>query len=339
MKFDAQTKYDKQQQEYEEEISFSLSDFMKTLTVGKPSITEKAVFLCKFQRGLDASTLADRFNFQALEQINKYFKTDNHVSWNLDLCPVPVKLIRMKTGFLHMGFLDGDAIEALQDYLDFIKSKNIILDKALFVNKFGNPISDSWITRHFFNLTVRSGIQEINPNFNRGFRYAIGSHELRDLLKSTLIDSGCRIDVADHVIGHMPKDSYEKQTKLYPETMRKEYAKASKRLNIFTKFTSIVNGTDDADELKLQLKDVLEKRLDDEAERIRSEKFAIEQQRQVNQLQNTVNDLLKKENKRTRQEEKPLDFCCISCELVHDKESCPACGSKQRKIYESKVQN
>ncbi len=293
MKFNTQTKYDKQQQ-VDEEISFSLSDFMKILTVGKPSITEKAVFLCKFQRGLDASTLADRFNFQALDQINKYFKTDNHVSWNLDLCPVPVKLVRMKTGFSHVGFLDRDAIVALQDYLDFIKSKNIILDKALFVNKFGNPISDSWISGHFFNLTVRSGIQKINPNYNKGFRYVIGSHELRDLLKSTLIDSGCRIDVVDHVIGHASKDSYEKQTKLYPETMRKEYAKASKQLNIFTKFTSIVNGTDDTDELKLQLKDVLEKRLDGEAEQIRNEKFVIEQQRQMKQLQDTVNDLLKK---------------------------------------------
>jgi len=41
-------------------------------------------------------------------------------------------------------------------------------------------------------------------------KYQKESHELRDLLKSTLIDCGTRIDVADHVIGHKPKDSYEK---------------------------------------------------------------------------------------------------------------------------------
>lgn len=227
---------------------------MKILTVGKPSITEKAVFLCKFQRGLDASTFADRFNFQALEQINKYFKTNNHVSWDLDLCPVPIKLVRMKTGFSHLGFLDRDAIVALQNYLELIKSKNIFIDKALFVNKFANPISNSWITTHFFNLTIMSGIQKMNSKYSNGFKYLIGSHKLRDLLKSTLIDSGCRIDVADHVIGHMPKDSYEKQSKLYPETLRKEYAKSSKRLNIFSKFTSVVDGIDDSDELKIELK-------------------------------------------------------------------------------------
>jgi len=167
------------------------------------------------------------------------------------------------------------------------------------------------------------------------------------LLKSTLIHYGCSRDVADHILGHAPKDSdsYEKQEKMFPEMIRIGYVKASKYINIFTKFTSVVNGTDDTDELKLQLKDVLEQRLDDEAERIRSGKFAIEQQREMNQLRDTVNDLLKKENRRARQEEKhpeeekPLDFCCISCELVHDKESCPACGSKQRKIYEDKIQN
>ena len=57
---------------------------------------------------------------------------------------------------------------------------------------------------------------------------------LRDLLKSTLIVSGCAQYAADHVLGHSPNDSYEKQAMLYPEKMRSEYAKASGLLNIFT---------------------------------------------------------------------------------------------------------
>ena len=57
---------------------------------------------------------------------------------------------------------------------------------------------------------------------------------LRDLLKSTLIVSGCAQYAADHVLGHSPNDSYEKQVMLYPEKMRSEYAKASGLLNIFT---------------------------------------------------------------------------------------------------------
>ena len=36
------------------------------------------------------------------------------------------------------------------------------------------------------------------------------------------------------MLGHAPRDSYEKQASLYPETLRSEYAKASGRLNIFT---------------------------------------------------------------------------------------------------------
>ena len=40
--------------------------------------------------------------------------------------------------------------------------------------------------------------------------------------------------MAEHVLGHAPRDSYEKQASLYPETLRSEYAKASGRLNIFT---------------------------------------------------------------------------------------------------------
>ena len=34
---------------------------------------------------------------------------------------------------------------------------------------------------------------------------------------------------------------------------RKEYTKASKRLNLFTKFLNVVSGKDDADELRIEL--------------------------------------------------------------------------------------
>ncbi len=115
-------------------------------------------------------------------------------------------------------------------------------DHPLFLNKFKRPITSEWIFESFSRIAKRAGIQEF-VEFNGKKQYKMDSHELRDLLKSTLIDSGCRMDVADHVIGHKPRDSYEKQATLYPETLRKEYAKASKRLNIFTKFTSVVNGT------------------------------------------------------------------------------------------------
>ena len=326
-----------------DEQDMSLSDLMEFLTTGKPSVTEKATFLCKFQRGLDVSTLVDRFNYEAWEQITKWFGSDDHNSWDLEKCPVPISLIRIKTDYKHLGFLDRDAIDILQKYLDYRKDKtktNMQNGKPLFLNKFNRPISTAWMFESFSRIVKRAGIQKFVQINGRKY-YNMDSHELRDLLKSTLIDSGCRIDVADHVIGHKPKDSYEKQAKLYPETLRKEYAKASKRLNIFTKFTSVVNGTDDSDELKLQLKEKLseldrikESRLDDEARQYRSERFAIEQQRQIRLLQDTVNEL-KKETGWV--EKKPIEFCCVSCSTVHAETSCPACNSKLKRMFEEKT--
>lgn len=274
--------------------------------------------------------------------------SDDHNSWDLEKCPVPISLIRIKTDYKHLGFLDRDAIDILQKYLDFRKNKtktNMKNGEALFLNKFNRPISTAWIFESFSRIAKRAGIQKF-VEINGRKQYKMDSHELRDLLKSTLIDSECRIDVADHVIGHKPKDSYEKQAKLYPETLRKEYAKASKRLNIFTKFTSVVNGTDDSDELRIELKEKLseldkikERSLDDEAEKIRNEKATIEQQRQMRILQDTVNEL-KQEIRGVRNDgKKPLEFCCIECSTVHDKSVCPACGSKLKRIYEDKVQN
>jgi len=204
-------------------------------------------------------------------------------------------------------------------------------------------ISTAWIFNSFSRIVKRAGIQKF-VEINGRKQYKMDSHELRDLLKSTLIDSGCRIDVADHVIGHKPKDSYEKQSILYTETLRKEYAKASNRLNIFTKFSSVVNGTDDSDELKIQLKEKLseldrikESRLDDEARQLRNDQVSLEQQRQMRLLQDTVNELKKEIRTVKHYEKKPIEFCCIGCSTVHDKESCPACGSKMKRIYEENI--
>ena len=221
----------------------TLDDLRKIFSMKKIQSIEKAVFLCKFHRGLDSATLADRFNFEAWPQIVDYFGTDDSERWDISKCPVPIKLVRVKTNYPHTGFLDTDAIVALQEYLKKrtvaktpVHSKQHIVrgsktststrkkplgGEALFLDTSGNPISINWIGRRFGKLRRRSGVVKAYP-----------SHEMRDLLKSTLIDSGCRPDVADHVIGHVPKDSYEKQTLLYPENVRAEFAKASNRINV-----------------------------------------------------------------------------------------------------------
>ncbi len=331
-----------------EEQSMTLSDLMKFLTVGNPSVMEKALFLCKFHRGLDRATLVDRFNFEAWEQLVKYFGSENYNSWDLDKCPVPITLVRIKVDYNHIGCLDRDAIYELQRYLDFRKKQtkqDMQIGNPIFLNKFGKPITDSWISHCFHRISTRAGILKIIGKTANGKNiYNMDSHEIRDMLVSVLTDCGCREDVVEEVVGHKPKNSYKKQAKLFPESIRKEYSKASKRLNIFTKFTSVVDGTDDSDELKILLKEKLleldrikESRLDDEARQYRNEKFAVEQQRQMRLLQDTVNEL-KKEIRTVKQDEKKsIEFCCISCSTVHDSQVCPACGSKMKRIYEENM--
>ena len=80
----------------------------------------------------------------------------------------------------------------------------------------------------FSRAAARAGIQ---ARTGRGSP-RVRSHEARDLLKSTLVVAGCAAYAADYVLGHYPRDSYEKQAVLYPETIRMGYAKASAALNL-----------------------------------------------------------------------------------------------------------
>ena len=61
--------------------SLNLDELMQLLTVGNPTIVQKTAFLCKFHRGLDTSTLIDRFNFEAWTQLVSCFGTENYEKW------------------------------------------------------------------------------------------------------------------------------------------------------------------------------------------------------------------------------------------------------------------
>ena len=218
-------------QAHNRDAPLSLDSLWRILTVNGIQPIEKAVFLCKFQRGLDSSTLVDRFNFEVWEHLARHFGSDEPESWSARNVPVPVPLVRVKTGFFHTGFLDADAITAIVDYMKTRDDKPKT-NQALFVDTGKKPITVNWISRRFRKLVRRSGVTKKTSGHDYAARYT--SHDMRDLLKSTLIDSGCRIDVAEHVIGHCPKDSYEKQATLYPESARYEFARGSERINIFT---------------------------------------------------------------------------------------------------------
>jgi hypothetical protein len=242
----------------DEQPIMTLVDVMNLLTIGKPTMTQKAVFMCKLQRGLDNSTFADRFNFVVWKQLVEYFGTDNYTQWDLKKCPAPIRLTRVKTGVGHDGFLDLDAIKAIQDYLEYRRKhkENPMLGGALFLNDRNQPITEEWIQTSFRKLRKNAGLDKELSSYKLQKRYRVTSHEFRDLLKSTLIDAGTRLDLADHFIGHKRKDTYEKQPELYPETLRKEYCKASKLLNIFSNFASFVKGGQSNDEMKERMSKV-----------------------------------------------------------------------------------
>ena len=223
----------------------SLFDLYKMMTVGSMGAMLKAVMMIKFQAGLDASTFADRFNFEAYPQIVKHFGIEDYEAWDLGRCPVPIRLVRVKTGMEYTTFIDRDAVSHLQDYLrwrEFGEGRKHDPSEPLFVTRRGTPVSPNWISSKFSKAAINAGIQkEVSYRV-----YKIHSHEVRDLLKSTLLVSGCAQHAADHVLGHAPRDSYEKQAILYPEALRSEYAKASGRLNIFTNIERHLKGADAA---------------------------------------------------------------------------------------------
>lgn len=244
----------------------TLDEFLKILSIGNPSITEKAVFLCKFQRGLDSSTLVDRFNFEVWSQLVEIFGTENYEKWDLKKCPILIGLSRVKTNVSHSGFLDRDSISAVIDYLKYrkkITGKEMQNKEPLFLNNFQNPIHEGWITDSFTRMRKNAGLDEVlnEKQVSQGARkkYRITAHETRDLLKSVLIESGVRYDLAEEFIGHKTGDSYEKQTKLFTTTLRKEYIKASRRLNIFSRFQEIAKGASSNEELEAKYEEMRQK--------------------------------------------------------------------------------
>lgn len=259
--------------EENENATVSLDDVHKIIVQGKASPLEKAVVLCKFHRGLDSSTFADRFNFQAWEQLVKWFGMTDYENWDLSKCPVPIRLSRVKTGYTHTGYLERDAIKSIQEYLNYrhdvyiktntrkgvdessLRGKSDFIQNGnpMFVTRNNEMLSIDWVSRLVPRLARKAGIQETIAGNRLQDRSEKNGHELRDLLKSTLLVSDCADYVCDLVIGHKVGDSYEKQDKLYPEKSRREYSKASELINIFSRVSNYLNNGDETSRLRDEL--------------------------------------------------------------------------------------
>lgn len=191
----------------------------------------------------------------------------------MNKCPVPIRVTRVKTNYLHTEYLEHDAIVAIQKYLNcryqsyvrtcrakkidegYILEKNQMMQngKPMFVTRENTPISINWVSRLVPRLALKAGIQKIIKGSQLQNKSEEIGHELRNLLKSTLIVSGTADYVCQLAISHTVGDSYEKQDKLYPELSREEYAKASSRINIFTNASNFINHGDESEKLKDQI--------------------------------------------------------------------------------------
>ena len=252
-KFNSKNKFDTTNNQ--DEIVFGIDEFVDLITLGGATITEKAVMLCKLHRGLDSSTLAENFNFYAWKQMTEYFGTEDHMRWDIEnKCPVPIKLTRLKSNFSHTGYLEYDAVKAIQDYLEyrFVKTREPMSeDKPLFLNKFGRAINPKWISDKFTKLAINAGL--VDSFENKGMRTKLGSHECRDLLKTIFLEHGITEKAAEHFIGHK-SDSYSKQHTVYAEGLEENYKKISSTLNVFSNISSHRKGKTEQSKILEELK-------------------------------------------------------------------------------------
>ncbi len=266
IQFDPKKRYRINTQAKGERTSFTLNDLYVLLTEGRPTLLQKAAFMCKFQRGLDNSTFCDGFNFEAWEQLVEYFGTEDYENWDESKCPVPIEIVRLKTQYNHVGFLDVDAIHLLKKWLkkrEELVGKKIRKGDPIFINQKGFAVKYLFFTRALRKLSRSAKMDKKLKGYERSVRYEQNSHELRDLLNSTLEAYGAGGYLAEHVIGHKQKSSYTKTEQLYLEKMRKQFGKASEAINIFSQVSNFIkNGNDEKNKMTEKIKS-LEKQTQD----------------------------------------------------------------------------
>ncbi len=290
------------------EPSMNLDEFLQLLTQGKPSVMEKSIFMTKFQGGMDSLTLADRFNFYGFAKISKYFGSEDPNSWDLAKCPVPIKITRPKTNVTAMIMQDYDAIKCLQVWLKQREKKTgkaITSGDPIYINKRGNPITETWIEKAFFHLADVAELQKKVKGYQKA--YMKKSHLVRDLLESTLVDCGVPDYVAEQFISHAVISKYQKRRQLYPEGLINEYKKASKKVNIFSRVSQSLTESQTKENLTRQLSDLdfksrqdmgtMKSKFSSELEEIKRK-----QANETERLNHALEYLMKKEKERESKE-------------------------------------
>lgn len=244
-------------------------DLLRMLIDRRVSIRDVAIIMNVWHRGLDESTFVEEFNYKAWDQIVKVLGTD-YEHWDLDKCPIPIWVRRIKTDALTLGCIERDAVTFLAKWLKV--REQILLcpmksGEPLFINGRKNPITERDIWFQFKSLAIQAGLQMTLPGYKLVTRYKFHAHELRDLLKTTCTEAGVQTEYSEAFICHKAFSSYDKLQQSDTERYRQEYSKLSPYINIFSNSISNAKITTEISK-KAQKIETLEKGFTDMQERL-----------------------------------------------------------------------
>ncbi len=228
--------------------AMSVEDLADMVLLGSPTPRDLATIMIMFHRGLDKSTMCDRFNFQAWEQLVDYFGTESWNDWDLAKCPVPIELVRLKTDVESFGFLEKDAVLCLQMYLDERYEKTgdtPQIEEAMILSKTEKPISPDYPYRMVKRL-AKNALRQIrlkNKTTRNGSVFnKISVHLLRHLLETIIENNVKGNSLADSAINHA--GTYNDSAEITPDILRAQYATLGPYINIYTKMIDNINGDD-----------------------------------------------------------------------------------------------
>lgn len=156
---------------------------------------DRAIILTIFQSGMDVSTLCSL----QYENVRKGLEVKEH--------PMKLGLFREKSGAEYYSFLGRDAINAINTYLDDIRSKGIELKptNSLFIQqrrKHGalQPMETHLVQKVLRETAMRSGL--VDGDMNGHDQNPCSPHALREAFSSIMISKGVPDSVVDFWLGH-----------------------------------------------------------------------------------------------------------------------------------------
>jgi hypothetical protein len=230
-------------------ISF-LEIVRKVLSTGRLMVRDRSVILTLLQGAMDASSLAEVWNYVAFQQLSDHFDTPDYTRWNPEMCPARVDLVRPKANNIGLYvFLDVDGLEALKDWLSFrirvygsikvyppLRPSDLPRSDPIYVNNHGAPLEADDIGNIFRNSGKRAGVNSHAgpkpPDFKGArLRYPFYAHRVRHTLKTLAVGLADPI-VVDFLMGHTADPLHYDTTSPWekPDYYKEQYLRIARPL-------------------------------------------------------------------------------------------------------------